>query len=54
MGKPVIHLTPEQRAAAAQQQRLLKSPSKQAKAENLRLTGEKLGLNRIAETLRGL
>ncbi|MET4276477.1 MULTISPECIES: hypothetical protein [unclassified Bradyrhizobium] len=52
MGKPVIHLTPEQRAAAAQQQRRLKSPRMQAEAESLQRIGQKLGFNQMAETLR--
>jgi hypothetical protein len=38
----------------AERQRLLKSPRMQAEAESLRLLGEKLGLGRIAERLKGV
>jgi hypothetical protein len=52
MGKGYLDLTPEQRAAAAERARLLKSPRRQADQERMRLIGEKVGLNRLrkAET----
>ena len=52
MGKGSVDLTPEQRAAAAERARLLKSPRREAEQERLRLLGEKLGMASMAESLR--
>ena len=52
MGKGYVDLTPEQRAAAAERARLLKSPSRQAEQDRIRVIGNKLGLSQLrkAET----
>ncbi|MET4345690.1 hypothetical protein AB7Z32_21325 [Bradyrhizobium sp. 482_C4_N1_1] len=44
--------TPEQRAAAAERARMLKSPSRRADQDRMLLIGEKLGLTRFAEDLK--
>jgi hypothetical protein len=47
MGKGYVDLTPKQRAAAAERARSLKSPSRQAEQDRMRLIGEKLDLNHL-------